>query len=790
MDQFYTSKDFADYENLLYETKIYLNKAMDVFATIKDKQIRDFNEVDKFILSLLTASFFVEGELKACLTNPKINHDEVKLEDIFRFMEITQKDIKPLYSDYHYFYDQYFKEYLEEMEQLNVKSWEQQKTPMVIFSYFDHPLVLDSNILNRFSEYINLDNAIFNETHYFKSSQLYFSINGMRNKIQKSIDTYDSLEHYSKLMPSTQEYIGKAMEIYNVLRNKKDSLSDTDKVVISLFIASYFGDGDLKSMIERACPIKYDDVLKFVGLEEKDIKPLDTSYDTFYYLHFESQLKSMEKAHPLEGYSKNPLVIFNYLNDILVNGSNILNELCRYCNLSNSYFKDLDVVQLVRINIEVNHALYNKNTKNAKGRFSDYKDIDGLPEDRISEKISSIKTDVSKIKANVGKMRVPAFGSFKSTGSSQRNLEDKEQKLEYDEVKNNIQEDSDEKLKELEYYESDEIWDILEDIKKKFIGQEQAVEDLFYNIVNNQRMILEGNLEDGERSMIFLDGPTGTGKTAIIREITKRLNIPYHRSTITNYSPTGYVGDNISENLKALVKEADSDINKAERGIIVFDEFDKIVYNPDDGDNLELKKAVQQQLLDFMGGGSYKVPIMQSIFGSVMGNFDTSKLTFICLGALTNLRDKKGTPKKSMGFNASISGEKVESYEITPQDLIDLGYERELVGRFNTYLHTEEYSKEVLERILRESSISPILGFKKWVNTYHKTLVIDDEVYGVIAEEAYKLNTGARSLQTVLNNTRTLYLKEVMRSKEDTIYLDVESVRKACKNSVTRKSRI
>ena len=116
-------------------------------------------------------------------------------------------------------------------------------------------------------------------------------------------------------------------------------------------------------------------------------------------------------------------------------------------------------------------------------------------------------------------------------------------------------------------------------------------------------LVQNEEMPDGQRSIIFLDGPTGTGKTAINREITEKLGIPFTATSVTNYSSTGYVGGDITDVLKELYKKANGDIEKAQRGIVIFDEFDKIAYSRSGG--LEMKRAVQQQLLDFLGGGKY-----------------------------------------------------------------------------------------------------------------------------------------------------------------------------------------
>ena len=344
----------------------------------------------------------------------------------------------------------------------------------------------------------------------------------------------------------------------------------------------------------------------------------------------------------------------------------------------------------------------------------------------------------------------------------------------------------DEKPEEQLQLDEDKIWGILDGVQKKFIGQEKVAEQLFYNIINNQELAKQDHINDGERSIIFLDGPTGTGKTAITREITEQLDIPFTSTSVINYSSTGYVGGDITDTLKKLYERANGNLEKAQRGIIVFDEFDKLASDSNRG--LVMKTAVQQQLLDFMGGGKYEINVGPNFLYSKKITFDTSKLTFICLGALSNLRQDKQHVDNAVGFGQAL-GDNIMEYSITPQDLVDLGLERELVGRFNTYLHTEEYSKDDLFRILKESSISPLISLKKLIESKVKQLVITDDVYVEIARCAYELNTGARSLQTVMNSIRTTILKELYRGENKEIVITAQLVEQINNNTTTRKVR-
>lgn len=558
--------------------------------------------------------------------------------------------------------------------------------------------------------------------------------------------------NYSDLSEETQLFLNKAMDIYSIIKDK--SLNRTvkniigaknyeftklDKKVLALFIAGLLVDGNLKEIFSQYDDIKLENLFEFIGIQESDVTSIeDGKYEEFFEKNLKLELISIIKENK---YGKEinfitPEVIASSLQHVSLNGSDILDYYARKYNLSGTITGFFE------------HPIFKA--------LENYTLIDGSVSKKDSPKGNNIGLGSSLFATSPLKK-----GNPKPLIQTQK----QKKTVKFD----------------------DSVWQLLDEIQKKFIGQEVAAEGLFYNIVNNQQLAEMEDIPDGQRSIIFIDGPTGTGKTAITREITEKLGIPFTSSSVTNYSSTGYVGGDITDVLKELYRKADGDLDKAQRGIIVFDEFDKIAYSRSGG--LEMKKAVQQQLLDFLGGGKYNIRVGNSIFDMNEIEFDTSKLTFVCLGALTDLRSKKTETRQTIGFGQTSQPFEEQTYSITPQDLMSIGLERELVGRFNTYLHTDDYSKESLEKILRESTISPLIGFKKWIEARGKQLVIDDDVYGLIAEQAYELNTGARSLQTVMNNIRTPFIREVLRGTDSTIHLDSETVIKANGQTMNRKGR-
>ena len=570
---------------------------------------------------------------------------------------------------------------------------------------------------------------------------------------------------YSDLSEETQLFLNKVMDIYSIIedkdikrtvnafvtdnesvRIKEQKFTKLDKKVMAFFIAGLLVDGNLKEIFSQYDDIKLDNLFDFIGIKESDIIPIEKEkYEDFFekklMIDLISIIKKSNSSKEINFIT--PEVIAKSLKDVSSSGSCILDYFAKEYDVTNSF-------------IEFSyHPIFNA--------LDNYTLMDGS----ISKKDLQKKNDIGLASSSL----IPSPLKKKATQALIQ-------------AKNNTSE----KEKKATIFD-DSVWQLLDEVKKKFIGQEVAAEELFYNIVNNQD-IAERKREDkyiGGRSVIFIDGPSGTGKTAIASEISENIGIPFVVTSTKRYSSSGYAGGDIEDLLKILYKKADGDLEKAQKGIIVIDEIEKIAYSG--SEDLKMNESVQYQLLDFLGGGKYNIRVGNSIFDMNEVEFDTSKITFICLGALTALRSEKTKTKQTIGFGQKSQSSEVQTYSITEQDLIDIGLIKELVGRFNTYLHTDDYSKESLEKILRESTISPLIGFKNWIEVWGKQLVIDDDVYGLIAEKAYEMNTGARSLETVMNNIRTSFIKEVLRGTSNTIHLDSETVIKITSHTRNRRKR-
>ena len=417
--------------------------------------------------------------------------------------------------------------------------------------------------------------------------------------------------------------------------------------------------------------------------------------------------------------------------------------------IANMLYNDIDDKKIDNFKIsfpEVSPLGENNNSKDKN------QNEDELTDEEFEEKLAKAVETVSK---DLGiSLKIGFIGP---NGIEFANKEsDKGETLTVDSILREVKERQEKKEKRKQV----DVVKIIDEINKKIVGQEEAIKTLVANICFNQKLIdsltkPDGTIDLGEldarKISILLDGSTGTGKTAIIKEIASKLSLPFKKVNANSFSETGYVGPTITDILSDLLEQAEGDIELAERGIVVFDEIDKIASNASYSGK-DMKQGVQEELLGFISGGEYEIS-QGNGFYKLGEMFDTSKLTFILSGAFTSMKEKKKKENttQTIGFSNGKEEEKTE-YEVTPQDYIDYGLMREFFGRIKVLSSTNTYTKEDLRKILLESSISPLKNFEKTVQMYgYKGITYDDEFLDNICEEAYNMDTGARALQTIMS---------------------------------------
>ncbi|MDA8139933.1 MAG: AAA family ATPase [Desulfobacteraceae bacterium] len=266
------------------------------------------------------------------------------------------------------------------------------------------------------------------------------------------------------------------------------------------------------------------------------------------------------------------------------------------------------------------------------------------------------------------------------------------------------------------------------------------------------------------KNNILMLGPTGVGKTYMIRLIAHKIGVPFIKGDATKFSETGYVGGDVEDLVRDLVREADGDIERAQYGIIYIDEIDKIA----SAQNLigadVSRTGVQRALLKPMEETEVdlKVPhdpisMLQEIerFRKT-GQRDrtavnTKNILFIMSGAFSGLDKiiKKRLSEQAIGFGASFTKTHEEAdilSRVRSEDLITFGFESEFVGRLPVRAVFEHLTEEDLYTILENPNNPIILGKKLDFAAYGITIKFDKETLRLLARRAYEENTGARGL--------------------------------------------
>lgn len=261
-------------------------------------------------------------------------------------------------------------------------------------------------------------------------------------------------------------------------------------------------------------------------------------------------------------------------------------------------------------------------------------------------------------------------------------------------------------------------------------------------------------------NMIYM-GPTGCGKTETIRAIATLMDLPFVIEDSSSFTSAGYVGRDCDEILKDLLDAADGDIERAQKGIVFLDEFDKIKKTTGGKGGKDVSgEAVQQALLRLVEGGTHKVK-KDKMTGATM-DFNTDNVLFIAGGAFVGLdkiianRVNKNSGKSNVGFGAVLAKEQEQQYnelimQVKPEDLMEYGMIPEVLGRFPVLVPFKELSIETLIDILTEPKHAIIKQFKEMYKFESDIeLEFTEPALKLIAEKAKEKKIGARGLRSVL----------------------------------------
>ncbi|CAI8030619.1 ATP-dependent Clp protease ATP-binding subunit ClpX [Geodia barretti] len=275
---------------------------------------------------------------------------------------------------------------------------------------------------------------------------------------------------------------------------------------------------------------------------------------------------------------------------------------------------------------------------------------------------------------------------------------------------------------------------------------------------------------DYSKQNVVMLGPTGVGKTYLIRYIAKLIGVPFVKADATRFSETGYVGANVDDMIRDLLTQADDDIELAQYGIIYLDEVDKIATPPNIIGRDVSGRGVQIGLLKLMEETEMQAMMEFQQKGKVGKRIiNTRHILFIISGAFNGLKEivNKRMNQSNIGFNATVKSQtELENpfQFVTPQDFIEFGFEPELIGRLPVHVICQNLSADDLYYILKHSEGSIVRQYERAFGAYGIEVSFSDAGLHRIAEQAYVQGTGARALMTVCEKTLREYKFEMPSS--------------------------
>ena len=316
------------------------------------------------------------------------------------------------------------------------------------------------------------------------------------------------------------------------------------------------------------------------------------------------------------------------------------------------------------------------------------------------------------------------------------------------------------------------------------IGQEQAKKVIAVAVYNHYKRVFSKTSPDAgkygtdidiEKSNILMIGPTGSGKTYLVKTLAKLLDVPLAIADATSLTEAGYIGDDIESVLTKLLAAAGGDVQKAEMGIVFIDEIDKIAKKKSTNTRDVSGESVQQELLKLLEGADVEVPVGtgQKNAMTPMEMINTDNILFICGGAfpdLENIIKERLTNTTSIGFGSDPK----DKYDkdpnllsrVTNQDLRKFGMIPEFLGRLPVTVTLQGLTKDFLVRILKEPKNAILKQYKKLLAMDEVNLDFDDDALEWIAEQALKKDTGARALRAIIEEFMLDIMFEIPKDPE------------------------
>ena len=309
------------------------------------------------------------------------------------------------------------------------------------------------------------------------------------------------------------------------------------------------------------------------------------------------------------------------------------------------------------------------------------------------------------------------------------------------------------------------------------IGQEHAKKVMSVAVYNHYKRVATDTMDEIEieKSNMLMIGPTGSGKTYLVKTLARLLNVPLAITDATSLTEAGYIGDDIESVVSKLLAAADNDVDKAEQGIIYIDEIDKIAKKQNTNSRDVSGEAVQQGMLKLLEGADIEVPIGASSKNAMVPTttINTKNILFICGGAFPDLEEiikQRLTKQSSIGFSAQLKNEFDNANilsEVTVEDIRKFGMIPEFIGRLPMIFTLEGLSQEMMVNILKEPKNAILKQYQKLLRLDEVNLKFDEDALEAIAKKAMEKETGARALRAVIDEFMLDIMYEI--PKDDNI---------------------